>query len=277
VDWAIRSNERTAEFWSSRPLPLEGGSARRHVKAAKVALRCALDALESTGTLAATWTSAASSADAENVLLYNLGVGAFSKLASRRLLVRRVRAAPSTQVLASGVSHHRYQVHAPELTPPARRITAEAELPRLTSTLRASDVWAAIHRGQVQPGAGTLDEPVAARITVFDGAPRAPNLAGLVKPLVDGLLAALHEFHGRDLPDIVQRAAQQVDARPEQVRAWFGRRRGSGIGAHRFVHLRGDGLQWTPADDRLVLVDLQHERVAGPARIHAQLWCPPVE
>lgn len=275
MDWAIRSTEGSVEFWSSRALPFEGGAAAREVGAAKAALRSALGGLVPTGVLIATWTSADATSDAENVLLYNVGVGAFSDLSRTRLVVRRVQEQPVADMLACAVSHHRYEVeNQVTVEVPDAALAVEAQLPRLSSSLRAAEVWAAVHRGSVELCAAALHGPLAARITLRSGHPRPLNLAAVSKPIVDGLLAALHGFAGPDEVEVAARAARQAGATAEEAAGWLRRSRVGGIGEHRFVHLRGDGLQWTPADDRLVLVDVVREQAAGPPSLDARIWSP---
>lgn len=129
-------------------------------------------------------------ADLENVLLYNLGSGCYSHLAHQGIVCRR---RPGTDHL----HHVRYaSVEPTEVTMTAGLTLATAQLDALPSGNTPSHWWAAL-RGRLRT---TGDTPYAGEFGVRAelGSAWRRTLAPSVKPMLDGLVAALHVHDGSE-------------------------------------------------------------------------------
>lgn len=178
----------STQFWSSQRLPFEP---RGEAAAARNVLRAALAKLKASPdqVLAAEYAGPeAAFFDLENVLFYNVGAASFKGATSRGLVAWRRRTPPGRP--PSGASyrhHHRYRL----VPRPDRRTevpTLRFPLPKLTSRLKASEVWWPASRGASH---GT--PPVAGRYRLDVEVPSAaPYIAAFLKPLLDGIVCALH-------------------------------------------------------------------------------------
>ena len=234
---------------STRPLPLEPTKAWH--RELRDELRSALAQLEPGPALVATWWSRDPSADAENVLLYNVGTGSFSALARDRLVIvmRDERPEADSEPWPEVMS---YTTSAP---PPRTYDGASMRLRlrRLTTSTKAVEVWQAAHEGSIETaqaaGAGRL--AMGIRLHRRDGS-HGRNLASVVKPLVDGVLSALHQ-----LPESALHLADRlVGTDVHEARRWL--EADGWLGPHPFLLPHGQGVQWSPADDRLARIDLSH-------------------
>lgn len=97
----------------------------------------------------------------------------------------------------------------------------------------------------------------------------AGSLASLLKPLADGVVSAMHT-HAGPTGDVLPRAAS-ID--PTLTPAEFARLlhdpRDSALGAIRLVKSWGRTLQWHPADDHIVGVDVRLDTTRAPGTVVA--------
>jgi hypothetical protein len=95
--------------------------------------------------------------------------------------------------------------------------------------------------------------PIKVQIAVFAPRNMQPNLADIVKPMVDGFISALHYYVGKQLDSVVNRLAERLKCyAPEQVRALLLEKTNALLGPCAVPHLRAEGLQWSPADHVLI-------------------------
>jgi hypothetical protein len=188
-------------------------------------------------------------ADLENVLLYNVGVPAAQVHTGVRL--RRLPPLDARAV-------QRY-----------RRVPLEAvengEGGALLAAVRvpvadgleldtARHAWLAARRAVVAELAAGPEAPpggVDLRIRVVAGSARRRGSIELVKKLLDGVCAAFHVYGGANLDEVTRRLALELGEDPEGVRALATSPRGALLGACDCFWLRGEGVQVSPADDRI--------------------------
>jgi hypothetical protein len=112
---------------------------------------------------------------------------------------------------------------------------------------------------------------VALRVSVSPPTGWRGHLAGLLEPLSDGLVAAMHAHDG-DTGPIADRASTiEPDLTPAEFRALLHHPRQAALGRVRLVITRGATLQWLPADDRIVALDtrLSHDHRPGTVLVEA--------
>ena len=204
--------------------------------------------------------------DLENVLTYNLGTGAIRAAAGHGLVLERSCGA------GTHPHHYRYRLVDRSTTwtswtpsQPLGSITLSAP-PHLFTTPKAGRWWLHARRHGTLTAArptSTVPERFALRLTVTPPSGWRGHLVSLLKPLTDGLLAAMHS-HDEDPALLADRAPTIDDTfTPNEFRALL--RHPGPLGPTRLVVRRGNTLQWLPADDRIVALDarLAPDREAG--------------
>lgn len=205
--------------------------------------------------------------DVENVLIYNVGPGCFGDLSRNGLYLERKVAAPPEPPMplcSKCTHHHRYRVVA--------RQPASEDLPEGTSLASWSDivvppvhadtkvalVWRAVKRQLASVNVSALragESPYGLRIAV--NTPGPLNLAATVKPLVDGIVCALHYHEGRDETEkrsVVAGLARELHEDPEAVAQMLTDTERAVLGPRRLLWPRGSGVQWNPDDGKCVLI-----------------------
>lgn len=194
-------------------------------------------------------------ADLENVLLYNVGVPQAHVHAGVRL--RRLAAG------GAGVVQHYRRVPIAE----ADREHEEAGPVLITMRVPVTDsheletaksVWLAARRVAVgvAPGASLAPPAIDLRIRVSTGSARSRGSIELVKKLLDGACAALHVYAGPNLEEVTRRLGNELGEDPGTLRDLLSSERGALLGPLDFLWLRGEGLQVSPADDRICAAEV---------------------
>jgi hypothetical protein len=263
------------ECWSAARLSFEPHG---EMRAMRDALRAAAQGLTAGAgqVLEATYTSPLlDSVDAENVLFYNVGTGSFA--GSTREGVRFERAfAPCTAPAGAQlpiVEHHvGYRVAARSAAFRHWRCGEPVAswrgvpVPPLQEFTKLSDVWLAMKRhawdarGQLPAG----DAPFALRVRITRGRTGgASHVAAMVKPLLDGIVTAMHRHDGRNLSDLGGRVARSTGATAEEVERHLMENSRAVLGTRRLLWAWRDSVQWNPADDRCVAAEVVIDE-AGP-------------
>ncbi len=77
-------------------------------------------------------------------------------------------------------------------------------------------------------------------------------MLGLVKVLVDGVVSALHTHDASQLAPISERLGRRLRTSPAEVAALLSANPSGVLGERRLVWPFGDFVQWNPADDAIV-------------------------
>jgi hypothetical protein len=261
--YLVASDRRRVEGWSNVRLPFmpTGDSL-----AFREALREAIKSLEPRPNeiLHAVYQSALTDrVDLDNVLLYNVGAGAFGRLARHGLSLEQVVALPPVNESSLAAAH--YHVYEPA---PLRhdwsqwRAVAEVAsfgptvLPAVSEFTKPVLIWLSLRRGVITGGSHPkASAALGIQLTVEIPPAGAPNLAAIVKPLVDGVIAALHvDEHPNG--ECVRRLAIQAGTSESEIRQLLTENSAAVLGARRLVWLRANGVQWNPADDQLAAIRL---------------------
>ncbi|WP_300012645.1 hypothetical protein [Pseudonocardia sp.] len=211
--------------------------------------------------------------DIENVLSYNLGTGALRAAAAHGLILERSFTTPPT-----GPHHYRYELvldSAPwRYWRPSRLLadlTMDAPLSLFTEP-KAGRWWLAARRGEVTAQSNRSEPPeaYALSITVSPPAGWRGSLSGLIKPLADGVVSALHN-HADPVDQIVDRASSiDPTLTTGELTALLARTGPAPLGTVRLLTPRGAGVQWLPADDGIVALDIRITSRIAPGTVKAR-------
>lgn len=259
-----RSDAGVVEAWSERRLPFEPtGESLRF----RTALREALSSVVATGNtgLRAEFASTSQDfVDTENVLFYNVGAASFARADRLDLLFERSVEIPAPPVGPMLPHFHGYEV----VADPAWRHWSDAgvvvdfgpaPVPPLGSLTPMAAIWHAVRTGRVgalQPG--RLGDPFGVVVEIL--APREVHLASVMKPVIDGVVAAFHAHDGWDGSAIAERVANALLLDPNYVRSLLENPERAVLGRRRLLWRRAAGVQWNPEDDLLQAAHLHATR-----------------
>lgn len=266
MNFEIECSTTTVQFWSDVRLPFEP---KGEAKLARGELRRALATLGGTGELSAEYSSSdCAFCDVENVLLYNVGPAHFSKLGANRIQIQRTFGEPvrppSGRVLTH---HHRYAAVSAAPVWLRRRVIAERTFP-VPSGLRASTVWAAARQLAAPSALTSTVQQLALDVEVFVPQESNFSLPSSMKMLLDGIVASFHR-HDRsgELSTISSRIAAHLGGTESGVVERLLLEGPAELGVRALVREFGKGVQWNPADDWLVALDLRVKRT-GATQAH---------
>lgn len=265
-----QEESRRVELWSVRRLPFEPTGWMKELRGE---LQEAIRSLpvQADDILHATYTSSEDTfVDVENVLFYNVGTGCFAKVGSLGLRFERVFASAPKSPTALGGStlhHHRYET-APQsgAFDHWERGETLASWTAPSIPLRpqpsAAFVWL---RMKVEGEIKTLGESISSAgfgmtVTIHQPRGKALNLPAVIKPLLDGVIAALHSHDGSALEDVSNRLAGKLATSSNTVARALMDAQHACLGQRTLVHPFQQFVQWNPADDRLVAADIVVDR-----------------
>jgi hypothetical protein len=237
------------------------------------ALRAGLAQLDaSAGRVRCVYSSASTDlCDAENVLFYNVGMSSFVRLAERHVIFERARVVPTSPAVLSGpaLHHHLYTGEGDDEFGHWRAVgeltSWEGRVPRRAD--KAADWWwetrSALHATFGPERAG---QPFALRVRI-GGLRRAT--ASLLKPMLDGVIAALHR-DASPPPEAVRRLARHLGQGEAQVRERL-TSAGAALGPRELVRAYREGLQWNPADDLCVACSVANDGPSASPVVRASL------
>lgn len=210
--------------------------------------------------------------DLENVLTYNLGVGALAAAAVHGLVLERSFA---------GTGHRYHYATAPSATgwthwrPDAALATLRFSAPRTAfTTPTAGGWWLHARRGAVVFATTRAAPPPAYLLEIAVRRPpgRRGSLLNLAKTLVDGVVSALHSHRGAT--DAVAARATTIDPglSPAEFASLLTEPAATPLGPTLLVVPRAAGLQWLPADDQIVGLAVRPTHVGPPGEISVRAW-----
>ncbi len=260
-------SHRSVEFWSVKRLPFEPDG---WIKTARGELREAISKLPlQTGEIlhAVYRSDVRSFADVENILFYNVGTGRFADLASKGLRFERSYLAPPSHSAVPENSSLHYHWYGPCLPGETYRHWARGEtlaswsVPSvaLRPAPSAGDVWLGMKEALSVTTSEISEPPDNFGLTVRVSPPAGArvNLGGLVKALLDGIIAGLHAHDGSKLDEVASRLATRLDAEPHDIRSALMDSTHAILGQRSLLHPFGKYVQWNPADDLLVAGELE--------------------
>jgi hypothetical protein len=202
--------------------------------------------------------------DTENVLLYNVGISSFARLAVVGVLFERSYEPPSIPAELSGPAehHHLYVVGAAGGFISWRVDSVVASFRRRTPDRldKASDWWWSTRSSSAMISGGDLSgERFGLRVRL---GPMSRAMIGILKPMLDGIIAA---FHSDASPDsvAVDRLAAHLGQRRDAIDSHLNSEE-SLLGPRRLIWAFRNGLQWNPADDLCVACSVELDERLAP-------------
>ena len=218
---------------------------RGHLREAMRCLRA-----PSGSVLCATYSSVDQSfCDVENVLIYNVGPSVFANSSGAGLRIVRAWMEPSVSPLGKLYRHHhRYCFINPPPKPNAPDATEFSfALTSLSTSTKPHEIW-----WHATSAGKTSLVPITGRYALYVelGSPAPfPNIANIVKPLLDGVICAMHAENQID----AEAVARLARASTWDLTEISNRLRGPPnpvLGSRRLVYPYRDFVKWDPADDR---------------------------
>jgi hypothetical protein len=195
--------------------------------------------------------------DLENDLTYNVGLGAFRGVRCASIRLTRVFARPSPHE-PDWMHYYRWSVAATPTPAPWKFIEqvagVRAQLPG--GAPRTETTWLAMRSGHFELTAkpASRDEPLHLAISVGLDA----NPIVVLKPLVDGVVAGLQTH--RDIATLgwaTEALAARLGISAQTARQRLADGAVAINGDDRLLWPRAGRLQWNPADDRIVWLDVE--------------------
>ena len=215
--------------------------------------------------------------DTENIVLGNVGAACFAQSCKCGVRFERsFRLSPiATRVGATHEQRYRLarlgEAFQDWQRGPLIATVGPVELERVSTDMSPALVWHAVHQGQVTIHRIAPRERLVAEL-VLSGPTAGRNTASLIKPVLDGLLSALHRHsHPEVARDVAARIAPRVKANADVVFERLVSDRRAALGPRRFAWLRGEGTQWGPADDLCVACEMRLDRKAAEWSLSAVL------
>jgi hypothetical protein len=212
--------------------------------------------------------------DVENVLTYNLGTGAIGAAAANGVLLERAFGV----VAGAGAHHYHYR-----LTPSGRwkhwsagRLLGSVRLvagPEVFAAGKAGRWWLAARRAGVDCRVPVVDVPehITVRMTIAPPPGWRGSLAGLLKPLVDGLLSAMQAHDGPVEPLLDRASAIDPSLTADELQALLAGPRPAPLGRGTLLVPRATGVMWLPADDRVVALEVRRVADGPPGTVTAEV------
>jgi hypothetical protein len=269
--YLVREGAGVVEAWSGERLRFDVGDSWH--RDFRDELRRAIRSLRGESLIAATYGSVVRDrCDTENILFYNVGAGCFAEVASLGIRFERRFDSPSSpdDLPAPALHYHRYERAAPGR--PFRYWRerellgdfSDVALPRLTEETKPVAVWLPVRRAVLDALPDAVSDrrslqPFALRLRLRAPWPR-PEPVRIIKPLLDGTIAAFQRHDGSRLDDVAQRLAAQLSSSAAEIGHLLVDRRVAPLGAGRLIMVRAAGVQWQPADDRCVACEFVVEQ-----------------
>lgn len=263
--YKIISDSNQVMVWSSRRLPFEPRGwlvlLRKEIRDAVGKLDCrnslVLDGIFS--------SLDADTFDVENVLFYNVGVGYFKDSARNGIRFQRVRSSPPTHPsLANNLTHYqRYRLTRRDENfsewLKGRTLASWDRIPMKQGTLPGVEsIWDSMRSSSEKINTTGRIADREFGLTVIIHPPSSDtrlNLASRIKGVFDGVLAGFHQHDG-SAQEIGKILARKINKQPDQILSQLSDGSYNLLGKRRLVWLRGNGVQWNPADDRCVAGEL---------------------
>jgi hypothetical protein len=268
----------SVETWSAWALPFMNRTPAQSQY--RNELREALLRLRADDVLHATHTSQHNprGPDVENLLFYNVGASTFRHLAKDGLRFERRNALPPeapTRLDFEARHHTRYEVkgakHSPFHYTNADAFVASADIVYIASrqVRDLAGLWRSFKTSMVINAGSTpfKGKSFSVQFTISAPARHRFNLTDVVKPLTDAFISALHCYQGVQLEEVVSRVSVCLRCSPHMVRELLLDMRSALLGPRAVPHLRGKGLQWSPADDGLIACEVLRETPLGDGSI----------
>lgn len=126
-----------------------------------------------------------------------------------------------------------------------------------------------MRRARLGCGQGFAPAAYGLRLTVSAGSGGSRNVAAIVKPLIDGVVAGLHNHDGSQFVEVASRLAGLLAIDSAQVAELLMTNEDSILGTRRLLWTRANGVQWNPGDDTCVAAQVLLRTHSGTGWSHS--------
>jgi len=262
--YQLISSPDIVQLWSSKRIQLESNGWRREMKKE---LKSTLQALE-TGhdlILYACYISTVDDfVDVENVLFYNVGDGAFSKICKDGIVFERGFELPPLSEDGMAYDHYQFYTFIENDQIASKKWRQTHTLARwetislgyLSSSAKLRDIWHSMVTEKIGAIQIKRDAEIHSKFGISLMLTALPesisNLANVIKALLDGIISAFQVHNGMDIGEVSRILALQLREDSDEIQQLLSDRRKAILGETRLLKKFRNGVQWNPADDRLV-------------------------
>lgn len=267
-EYRIQTSPNSVDFWSNRRLPLQP---KGILSAARDELRQKIKSLEPLpgyGLWATLITECDDRFDAENVLFYNVGASNFGVLSGEGYSFNFGRRAPFEA--GQFKYHHHYELRRLP-TMASFRPQLQFVLDKLNTGIKPHSVWL---RARFSEGIDIAPINGDFRLEIVITGPKVKcGIAAFAKPLLDGVIAALH-FDARVDQSALAVLSSKFQMSADLLLAEFSRTSRSPLGDRQVISTyRGPtSIKWNPEDERCVECSIRWLPGSGPVtRVDVQI------
>jgi len=206
--------------------------------------------------------------DIDNILFYNVGPGVFKHICQTGFLMERGYQNVVMPVEGQAEYTHYQQYSFAEKAQKSRywkekRVLAswkEIVLEKMPE--KPHQYWRIMKENRVLVDALPYTGQYGVEIVMHLPYDFRQNFAGLIRAMLDGIIASLHSYSGAYLNEVSQRLATVLDDQPEAISTLLLDQNRAVLGNRCLVHPFGDFVQWNPADDQCVFIKLMNDFIS---------------
>lgn len=213
--------------------------------------------------------------DIENILFYNVGAGAFSSIIHNTLIFEGYLGEyklplPDIQDISSYSHYVRYElVPIPEsfenLQPKSEKYLSMENIRcrEITSSLKPEKIWLWIKmslesgNNPIYKSNNQLSNKLGLEVKIYGPFRSGVNLAGIIKPLFDGIFSSLTPYSGRPDYELISKIAHNTSCDFETIQKMLLPDNISILPAKNIVEIYRENIKWNPDDHRLVAAILK--------------------
>lgn len=262
IQWP-KDDSNAVELWSSKRLPFQPKGWLRDMRSSLIEAISQIKISDNAFMRATYCSDVQALCDLENILLYNVGIGNFKQLCQQGFLLERCF--QSAPYLPSGFNvyphYQRYEITSSMQHPvfwnveKVLSLWEDILLDKMTSEIKPHKYWKAMKENKVtiftnEAYSGFFG--IEIQITM----PKRNkfNLAAVVKPMLDGIIAGFHVHNGMETELVSRRLAQVLSVDSSFVTKLLIDGSMAVLGERDLLHPFKNNVQWNPADDKCVAI-----------------------
>ena len=205
--------------------------------------------------------------DVENVLFYNVGSGSFSHLGIDELHFK----------LSRDSSDKKYEyLYEVESTPKCdfsekiQIVEFNASLHKITSDLKPAFYWKLIHNSKVSLNSNHSQVNEFGLLIEIELEKKHPNLTSVIKPMIDGIISALHY---QDYPSTgsINYLSEKYKLENDLIVEMFKKKPYSILGKRDLISEYRSGVKWNPADEKCIWTVVK-QKIADKKNISVKVF-----
>jgi len=259
--------KNTVELWSISRLPFEP---KGWLLDMRNSLRLAIKKMEpgEESVFKAVYTSnQLDFYDTENILIYNVGTGAFGPLCQKGLFLERRIQSPQQlahKLPGKYLHHHLYSYSAFNNEPfwkKTKRLAHWDDImcKPLKGEIKPHSIWYQFKKGYKSGPVGEFQYSSYYGIYLIINAPYKTklNTAGIIKPLLDGIISAFHNHVFEIDETVIERLSIKLNEKKDVISNMLLDKEIAVLGPRNLIHPFRQGVQWNPSDDLFMQIEVK--------------------